>query len=85
MQSSHASSMLGPAGTRLQMDKSVPLTEVTPSNTLTHLPYTAEPTDEHPSEIFLYSNYNVSYFGTQFYYSSLIECFICSLPMLSES
>lgn len=64
IQSSHASSMLGPAGTRLQMDKSTPLTEVTPSNTLTHLPYTAEPTDEHPSEIFLYSNYNVSHFNT---------------------
>lgn len=59
-QASHAFSMLGPSGTRLQMDKTTPLTEVTPSNTLTHLPYTAEPTDEHPSEIFLYSNYNVS-------------------------
>jgi len=57
-----SSDPLGPLGTRLQMDKSRPLTEVTPSNTLTHLPYTAQPTDEHPSDIFLYSNYNVSYY-----------------------
>lgn len=60
IQASHTSSTLGPSGTRLQVDKATPLTDVTPSNTLTHLPYTAEPTDEHPNEIFLYSNYNVS-------------------------
>jgi hypothetical protein len=61
LQASSSLSMLGPPGTRLQMDKTTPLTEVTPSNALTHLSYTADPTDEHPSEIFLYSNYNVGY------------------------
>ena len=60
-----SSDTLGPSGTRFQMDKSTPLAEVTPSNTLTHLPYTTQPTDEHPSDIFLYSNYNVSYFCTE--------------------
>ena len=29
------------------------------SSSLTHLPYSSRPTDEHPAEIFLYSNYNV--------------------------
>ncbi|XP_006462659.1 hypothetical protein AGABI2DRAFT_72468 [Agaricus bisporus var. bisporus H97] len=57
-QASRSLSALGPPGTRFQMDKTTPLIEITPSNTLTHLSYTADPTDEHPSEIFLYSNYN---------------------------
>lgn len=30
------------------------------SSNLTHLPYSSQPTEEHPAEIFLYSNYNVS-------------------------
>ncbi|KAF5382281.1 hypothetical protein D9757_008441 [Collybiopsis confluens] len=32
--------------------------EFTNSESLTHLPYSAAPTDEHPADIFLYSNYN---------------------------
>ncbi|KIK57179.1 hypothetical protein GYMLUDRAFT_173135 [Collybiopsis luxurians FD-317 M1] len=32
--------------------------DFTASESLTHLPYSAAPTDEHPADIFLYSNYN---------------------------
>lgn len=34
--------------------------ESTPSDSLIHLPYSAPPTKEHPSDIYMYSNYNVS-------------------------
>ncbi|KAI0300323.1 hypothetical protein BC826DRAFT_992690 [Russula brevipes] len=33
-------------------------TPLTPRDTLIHLPYSAQPTDDFPNEIFLYSNYN---------------------------
>jgi len=36
-----------------------PPPETTPSENLIHLPYLAAPTEDHPSEIYLYSNYNV--------------------------
>ncbi|KAJ7675669.1 hypothetical protein DFH06DRAFT_1466493 [Mycena polygramma] len=53
-------SSLGPAGTRFQTSdgpRSQP-EDITPSESLNHLPYSAAPNDEHPSDIYLYSNYN---------------------------
>jgi hypothetical protein len=35
---------------------------LTSRNTLIHLPYSMQATDDFPNEIFLYSNYNVSKF-----------------------
>lgn len=54
-------SILGPPGRRF-LSRSVPgpPPETTLSENLIHLPYLAAPTDDHPSEIYLYSNYNVS-------------------------
>ena len=40
--------------------KSPAPTSLTPRDTLIHLPYSTQPTDDFPNEIFLYSNYNVS-------------------------
>jgi leucine-zipper-like transcriptional regulator 1 len=37
-------------------------TALTPRDNLIHLPYSAQPTDDSPNEIYLYSNYNVSTF-----------------------
>lgn len=54
------SSQLGTPGTRFNADKNTaPTPDVTQSDTLLHLPYSAEPTDEYPCDIFLFSNYNV--------------------------
>ncbi|KAI0345768.1 galactose oxidase [Trametopsis cervina] len=53
------SSQLGTPGTRFNADKNTaPTPDVTQSDTLLHLPYSAEPTDEYPCDIFLFSNYN---------------------------
>lgn len=53
-------SVLGPAGTRFRVENVPPSEpECTPSNALIHLPYSAEPTDSHPSDIYLYSNSNI--------------------------
>lgn len=35
--------------------------EYTPSENFVHLPYSTEATDEYPNDIYLYSNYNVSF------------------------
>ncbi|KAJ7784411.1 hypothetical protein B0H16DRAFT_1356442 [Mycena metata] len=52
-------STLGPAGMRFKSSGDGPPPEdITPSESLTHLPYSATPNDEHPSDIYLYSNYN---------------------------
>jgi hypothetical protein len=40
--------------------KSPSPTSLTSRETLIHLPYSTQPTDDLPNEIFLYSNYNVS-------------------------
>ncbi|KAJ6621873.1 galactose oxidase [Mycena sp. CBHHK59/15] len=59
IRSSRASSSLGPPGTRFQQSDVPPSNDdFTPSESLTHLPYSAAPNDEHPSDIYLYSNYN---------------------------
>jgi hypothetical protein len=60
MRNSQMPSSLGPAGTRFQSSDGASQSEdITPSESLTHLPYSAVPNDEHPSDIYLYSNYNV--------------------------
>lgn len=54
------SSSLGQPGTRFNADQtSAPTPDVTQTDSLIHLPYSAEPTDEYPCDIFLFSNYNV--------------------------
>ncbi|KAG6903254.1 hypothetical protein C0995_000149 [Termitomyces sp. Mi166 len=59
MRNSHSASTLGPPGQRFGPDETAdPATEFTPSEALTHLPYSAPPTEEHPCDIYLYSNYN---------------------------
>ncbi|KAH6912791.1 regulatory protein ral2 [Coprinopsis sp. MPI-PUGE-AT-0042] len=55
LQASYASSTLGPPGARFRSEKD-DSNHITPA--LTHLPYSATPTEDHPSDIFLYSNYN---------------------------
>lgn len=53
-------STLGPPGTRFQHDKiPSPSAEFTSSESLNHLPYSTAPSEDHPSDIYLYSNYNV--------------------------
>ncbi|KAF8195477.1 galactose oxidase [Pholiota molesta] len=56
--SSSSPSPLGPAGGRFAASTNAPYNEVTPSENLIHLPYSVEPTEDHPSDIYLYSNYN---------------------------
>ena len=55
---SHASN-LGPSGTRFSRNPST-TKEFTAQDALIHLPYSTVPTDDHPSDIYLFSNYNVS-------------------------
>jgi len=50
---------LGPSGTRFSRNPST-TKEFTAQDALIHLPYSATPTDDYPSDIFLFSNYNVS-------------------------
>ncbi|PPR01133.1 hypothetical protein CVT26_016034 [Gymnopilus dilepis] len=60
MQASLTSSTLGPAGSRFKLSKSISSSpeDITPSENLMHLPYSSPPTEDHPSDIYLYSNYN---------------------------
>lgn len=59
-ESQASSSSLGVPGTRFQEDKFPPPTpEFTSTDSLIHLPYSTTPTEDHPADIFLYSNYNV--------------------------
>lgn len=55
---SHTSN-LGPSGTRFSRNPST-TKEFTAQDALIHLPYSDAPTDDHPSDIYLFSNYNVS-------------------------
>lgn len=59
----NSDSNLGPPGGRFSVDRrpSSGKGEYTPSENLVHLPYSTEPTEDYPNEIFLYSNYNVSF------------------------
>ena len=52
-------SKLGPSGTRFSRNPST-TKEFTAQDALIHLPYSTTPTDDHPSDIYLFSNYNVS-------------------------
>ncbi|KLO16762.1 regulatory protein ral2 [Schizopora paradoxa] len=58
--SAQKSTSLGPPGGRYKVDKrpSSAKGEYTPSDKLAHLPYSTEPSDEFPNDIYLYSNYN---------------------------
>ena len=58
---SRSSLTLGPAGSRFKSPKppSIPPDDITSSESLIHLPYSVPPTDDHPCNIYLYSNYNV--------------------------
>jgi leucine-zipper-like transcriptional regulator 1 len=57
---SHSSSTLGPAGSRFKTSEPpTPSDDITSSETLIHLPYSVTPTEDHPCDIYLYSNYNV--------------------------
>lgn len=51
---------LGPPGTRFNAHVgAVSTPDVTQSDSLVHIPYSADPTDDYPCDIFLFSNYNV--------------------------
>ena len=51
---------LGPLGARFGQSSEPAVKEFTQSESLVHLPYSTEATDDHPNDIYLYSNYNVS-------------------------
>lgn len=61
-QTLRSSLTLGPVGNRFapSHNKPGPPPDATLSENLIHLPYSAAPTPDHPSDIYLYSNYNVS-------------------------
>ncbi|KAI6099561.1 hypothetical protein EDD16DRAFT_1497421 [Pisolithus croceorrhizus] len=54
---SDAGAPLASLGSHFRSDKS-PSSDVTPSDSFIHLPYSAAPTDDFPNDIYLYSNYN---------------------------
>jgi hypothetical protein len=58
---SNSSLTLGAAGSRFNTSKppSTPSDDITSSESLIHLPYSVTPTEDHPCDIYLYSNYNV--------------------------
>ena len=61
LKAGYASSTLGPPGSRFHPNNdSKPSADVTSSQSLVHLPYSSAPNEDHPSDIYLYSNYNVS-------------------------
>lgn len=56
------SSILGPSGSRFRDEKTIPAPpglEGTPPDSMVHLPYSTTPSEDHPANIYLYSNYNV--------------------------
>jgi leucine-zipper-like transcriptional regulator 1 len=60
IRNSQSASTLGPPGQRFGPDMDPPPSpEFTPTESLIHQPYSAPPSDDHPSDIYLYSNYNV--------------------------
>ncbi|KAF7985590.1 hypothetical protein HWV62_3883 [Athelia sp. TMB] len=61
LKTSQATASLGPTGTRFRTNKGPPSSSkmaCTPAESLNHFPYSAPPTDDFPSDIYLYSNYN---------------------------
>jgi leucine-zipper-like transcriptional regulator 1 len=55
---------LGPPGARFRLDNTQAATaDVTTPDKLIHLPYSTPPTEDEPSDIYLYSNYNVRIFS----------------------
>lgn len=66
IRNSQSASTLGPPGQRFGPDKgSPPSPEPTLTETLIHLPYSAPPSEDFPSDIFLYSNYNVRFASSE--------------------
>ena len=60
LRTTNHSAILGSPGSRFRADKSLHTPqEITPTESLIHLPYSASPTDDFPNDIYLYSNYNV--------------------------
>jgi hypothetical protein len=60
IRNSQSASTLGPPGQRFGPDMDSPSSpEFTTTESLIHQPYSAPPSDDHPSDIYLYSNYNV--------------------------
>ncbi|KAF9561355.1 galactose oxidase [Agrocybe pediades] len=58
-QASLSATVLGPAGSRFRQGKATSKQQdVTPSEHLIHQPYSVAPTEDHPSDVYLYSNYN---------------------------
>ena len=57
MRASHLS-LTGPAGSRFK-SSGPPSDDITSSESLIHLPCSVTPTEDHPCDIYLYSNYNV--------------------------
>ena len=60
LKTSHLFAKLGPPGARFKKDKiPSPTQDFTTPASLVHTPYSAAPTEDFPSDIYLYSNYNV--------------------------
>ena len=67
IRNSQSASTLGPPGHRFGPDMDSPSSsDFTPTESLSHQPYSAPPNDDHPSDIYLYSNYNVCYLSVLF-------------------
>ncbi|KAF8993439.1 galactose oxidase [Cyathus striatus] len=59
IRNTHPASIIGPPGARFKSDKVPnPSIEATASESLVHLSYSALPTEDYPSDIYLFSNYN---------------------------
>jgi leucine-zipper-like transcriptional regulator 1 len=54
-----STSALGSPGARFALDGTPSSREFTAPESLIHMPYSAPPTEDHPCDIYLYSNYNV--------------------------
>jgi len=83
VQAGYTASTLGQVGSRFPGLKSNPAvgpSEVTPSSNLVHLPYSSPPTEDHPNEIYLYSNYNVGFFM----FGSQLDCSQCCSLLTSN-
>lgn len=69
-EASQSVATLGPAGARFREDKIPPSSpEFTSPESLNRLPYSTLPTEDHPSDIYLYSNYNVRKLSSLFRFS----------------
>jgi leucine-zipper-like transcriptional regulator 1 len=73
IRNSQSASTLGPPGQRFGPDMDTPSSpEFTSTESLIHQPYSAPPSDDHPSDIYLYSNYNVRLYSLNYLLSLII-------------